>query len=89
VIIDGAYPEPVWIPPPDRPSRGVYTFLQAYPTPLQNMSGPPTYAVFDPIARLWYRQWRGINIYRFYEAERASLPVIYDNGQNAIYRVGG
>jgi hypothetical protein len=89
VIIDGAYPEPVWIPPPDRPSRGVYTFLQAYPTPLQNMSGPPTYAVFDPIARLWYRQWRGINIYRFYEAERASLPVIYDNGQSTIYRVGG
>jgi len=88
VVLDGAFPQPVWVPPGNQTTYGLLDFVHTYPTPLQNMTGTPTYVVFDPTAQLWYRQWRGINIYRFYDTERPSLARIYDNGKGAIYLAG-
>ena len=89
VVLDGAFPQPVWIPPGSQTHYGLSDFVHTYPTPLQNITGTPTYAVFDPTAQLWYRQWRGNNIYRFYDTERPSLTRIYDNGKGVIYLAGG
>ena len=63
-------------------------YAQTYRTPLQNMSARNVYAVFDPTSELWYRQWKGINIYAFYDSEQPSLSVIYSNGRGVVCLAG-
>ena len=89
VVYDGVFPTPVWIPGDQQTPLIFVTFVQIYPTPLQGIPGVrPSYAVFDSTQHLWYRQWRGIETYRFYDSERASLSLIYDNGGGRIYLTG-
>jgi len=88
IVLDGAFPVPVWIDSQSRTPHVLLAYSQTYPTALQNMTGNSTYAVFDPTAKLWYRQWKGINIYTFYDAERASLSLIYSNGKGVICITG-
>jgi len=89
VILDGMFPPPVWLDPYTPIPQSRVHFYETYPSDLDSLrSSPATYAVFDPTAQLWYLQWRGINIYRFYSAERTNYSLIYDNGRAAVYYVG-
>lgn len=90
VVVDGMYPRPVWTDPGGRALLIRIPFDQTYPNPLSDIGGPlATYAVFDRTAELWYRQWRGSDILRFYEMDRANYSCIYDNGRGSIYYVEG
>jgi hypothetical protein len=89
VILDGMFPPPIWLDPYTPIPQSRVHFYETYPSDLDSLrSSPATYAVFDPTAQLWYLQWRGINIYRFYSAERTNYSLIYDNGRAVVYYVG-
>jgi hypothetical protein len=84
-VLDGLFPEPIWrqneIPP--WIDTGFFTIA---PLNLSSYKGPaPTFAVFDPTARLWYVQGRGIEIYEEYEAQQANFSLVYDNGFAQAY----
>jgi hypothetical protein len=85
LVLDGLFPEPIWrqneIPP--WIDTGFFTIA---PLNLSSYKGPaPTFAVFDPTARLWYVQGRGIEIYEEYEAQQANFSLVYDNGFAQAY----
>ncbi|TLZ64571.1 MAG: hypothetical protein E6K13_02120 [Methanobacteriota archaeon] len=88
IVLDGTFPVPVWIDPTVRTPHVLVGYAQTYRTPLQNMSARNVYAVFDPTSELWYRQWKGINIYAFYDSEQPSLSVIYSNGRGVVCLAG-
>jgi hypothetical protein len=93
VVLDGSLPPlvaPIWLSPFAPTPLTRLPFYQVYPTHFGRLASPPaTYAVFDPTAEIWYAQWYGINIYRFYVADQANASRIYDNGRSAVYYLGG
>ncbi len=84
LVLDGLFPEPVWLDTEARTPRSDRGFYEVYPTAFEDFGGDFVYAVFDPTAELWYMQWRGIDIYRFYEGNRSDYSLIYANGQMDI-----
>lgn len=90
VAVDGKFPEPIWLDPGSRVPVIRLGFAQEWPTPLDELSAPgAVYAVYDPTAQLWYRQWYGINIYQPYADARSNYSLIYDNGWTQMYEVHG
>ncbi len=88
IVLDGLFPMPVWLDFEDRTPRTDFGFFVLYPITFEELSGEQyVYAVFDPAAKIWYQQWRGIDIYRSYEANRSSHSLIYANGVADIYLV--
>jgi len=88
LVLDGFYPAPVWIDIPGRTPFAGMRFLAAYPRPFEDFAGNSSvYAVYDPTASLWYRQWGGLDVYRFYEGYESNYSRIYDNGRSQIYAV--
>jgi hypothetical protein len=90
LVLDGVYPEPVNLLTHQANLVTGLPFYTAYPLPLTFYSNTtPSVAVFDPTARIWYVQGHGINIYQYYEAEKAQFSVIYDSGYAQIYLLNG
>ncbi len=88
VVLDGLFPIPVWLDIEDRTPRTDRGFFSIYPVSFDEFSRDRSvYAVFDPAAKAWYQQWRGINIYRLYEANRSNHSLIYANGVADIYLI--
>ena len=84
LVLDGLYPVPIWRASHTSPLR--IGFYEVYPRPFGDFYERPTaYAVFDGTALIWYRQYRGVETYRFYEASRWPYPLIYNNGHAQIY----
>lgn len=86
LAIDGLFPPPIWSQN-EGPGPWIESgFFAIEPVPLSSFAGPsPTFAVFDPTARLWYVQGRGIEIYQQYEAQQAKHSLVYDNGFAQAY----
>jgi len=86
LAVDGLFPQPIWR---QNQGPGPWTdagFFAIEPVPLSSVAGPsPSFAVFDPTARLWYIQGRGIEIYQQYEAQQAKYSLVYDNGFAQAY----
>ena len=90
LILDGMFPEPVQLLTHQADPWTDLPFYTIYPTSLISYaSSGPGIAVFDQSARLWYVQGHGINIYHYYEAQKAQFSVIYDNGYAQIYLLNG
>ena len=87
IVMDGKYPDPVWLDPGARPNLIRVPFSEIWPTPIQNLTARPLYAVYDPTAELWYRQWYGVEVYQPYSDARANFSRIYDNGWSEVYWV--
>lgn len=87
LVLDGQYPEAVWLSPDQQTIWDRRPFYSLYPEPFENLTedGRAIYAVFDTEWSLWYRQWYGIDIFEFYEADRQDYALIYSNGQFDIY----
>jgi len=89
IVVDGKYSAPIWLSPGVRPTIIQYSFAQVFPTQLREWApGTPIYAVFDPTAELWYRQWYGPQFYAPYADARANYSLVYDNGWTQVYYVG-
>lgn len=87
VVLDGFYPEPIWLETGPAPWNTL-KFYELYPAPFHRLSGEVTVlAVYDPTTELWYRQWRGGGIYQFYQEQVATAPLIYDNGEAKVFLV--
>ncbi len=88
LVLDGLFPTPVWLNAEDRAPRTDLGFYTVYPSAFEEFRGGATvYAVFDPTAELWYRQWRGMEIYQFYETDRTLYSLIYANGRATIFLI--
>ncbi len=87
LVLDGFFPVPVWLDPDNRTPWTRLVFQEIYPNDLEEVSGDIVYAVTDPTAELWYRQWRGVEIYRFYEGRLPDYSLIYTNGQADIFLI--
>jgi len=88
LVLDGSFPEPVWVGPEGRPAysnSGFYAYYNRTFATLQETGY--VYAVFDGTSKLWYLQYRGGNVYDFYERQAADYPLIYDNGHVTVYLV--
>ena len=86
LVLDGQYPIAVWRDPDRRTVWEQQPFYIFFPRPLEEIGTQFTvYALFDTEWELWYRQWFGINIYQFYEADRETYSMIYSNGQIDIH----
>ncbi len=85
VVFDGFFPVPVWLDRQSKTPYAVIGFFTVHPRALEEFGDTgAVYAVFDGTAELWYRQWRGIEMLRFYEAERSVYSSIYTNGGTTI-----
>ena len=88
LVLDGFFPAPVWL---DIQSRTRYTglgFFIVFDTHFDAFGdGTHVYAVFDDTAELWYRQWRGIDVFQFYEDNRTRHSNIYADGRATIYLI--
>ncbi len=86
-VYDGEFPMPIWLLTREAPPWEEVPFYTVYPDPITGPPGLPgsTFAVFDQTARLWYVQGHGIEIYQFYESQRANYSLTYDNGYAQIY----
>ena len=88
VVVDGKLPAMVWIPPDERVHVTHTTFADLRQTPLDSLDpGLPVYAIYDPTAALWYRQWYGADLYRSYYDARTNYSLIYDNGWTTVFAV--
>jgi hypothetical protein len=88
-VLDGAPPPlPVWLLYSEPPPFTDVPFYVVYPTSFDSLQGPnASFAVFDPVARLWYVQGHGIEIIQYYELQRSNHSLIYDNGFGKIYLI--
>lgn len=86
-VLDGLYPRPVWLDPASQQRYAMIGFFAIYPTPFGELSGDAVHAVFDGTAELWYAQWRGIEVFRFYEEDASGYSLIYANGKATIHLI--
>lgn len=85
VLLDGLFPAPIWLAPQDRTPSEDVGFYVFYPRDFLDIAGSSaTYAIFDPTAKLWYLQYRGVAVYEFYEHNATSFSRIYDNGRSVV-----
>ncbi len=90
LVFDGVFPPPVRLLTGEANPLTEVPFYAVYPSPLAFYSGTsPSVAVFDQTARLWYVQGHGIEIYQYYESQKADYSVIYDNGYAQVYLLNG
>lgn len=90
LVVDGLYPEPIWRGTDLGPDRSTLAFYTIYPDHLNSIHGrSAVLAVFDDVSELWYGQYRGINILRFYVRESGNYSLIYANGQAEIFLIRG
>ncbi|MFQ5918530.1 MAG: hypothetical protein ACE5I4_00625 [Thermoplasmata archaeon] len=84
-VFDGFFPVPVWVDAESRTRYAVIGFFTVHPRALEEFdTTSAAYAVYDGTAELWYRQWRGVEVLQFYQANRAVYSLIYDNGGTTI-----
>ena len=89
-VLDGMYPQPIWRDPANWTRFTAARFFTIYPSSPSVYAGSvPTYEVFDNASQLWYEQWLGVNVYQSYERNQTQYSRIYDNGEAAVYFVGG
>lgn len=85
-VLDGFLPEPVWLLNGQDNPWTENNFFAISPTPLRHYSGPPpSFAVYDGTARLWYQQYYGMDLYQVYEGQQANYSLVYDNGYGQAY----
>ncbi len=88
LVLDGFFPVPVWLNIESRTRYSAIGFFVVYPRSLEEFGdGTAVYAVFDETADLWYRQWRGVDVYRFYDEDRSVYSSIYANGEATIHMI--
>lgn len=85
-VLDGFLPEPVWLLNNQDNPWTENNFFSISPTPLRHYAGPPpSFAVYDGTAQLWYQQYYGMDMYQVYQGQQANYSLVYDNGYGQAY----
>jgi len=86
-VLDGSpRPAPIWVLYGEPEPFTDLPYYSIYPATFDVFSGRnASFAVFDPVARLWHVQGHGVNIIEYYEGQQAKYSLAYDNGFGTIY----